>query len=209
VLQYFDKWISVIRLFIFVAHLFHSMSSSFDLISLIPIIVTALVAILKIRKAHEGSKVNRTVLIVTSIVFSIFVSYFILNSFLIGIPVLFLPIFIILFIGAEFLTYNYVKMSFWRGSNGSIYSKGGLYSQIVFITSLVLRISVSIIFLGTASFYQHVEEYVKLVNDTPIILIAILVTNVSILISGGIVIGSNRRLLRQYNLFKKRIEPTK
>jgi len=185
------------------------MSSSFDLISLIPIIVTALVAVLKIRKAHEGSKVNRTVLIAISIVFSIFVSYFILNSFLIGIPVLFLPVFIIIFIGAEFLTYHYVKISFWRGSDGSIYSKGGLYIQIVFITSLVLRISVSIIFLGSASFYRHVEEYAQLVNDTPIIFMAILVTNISLIISGGIVIGLNRRLLRQYNLFKKGIESTK
>jgi hypothetical protein len=185
------------------------MSSSFDLITLIPIIVTALVAILKIRKAHEGSKVNRTVLIAISIVFSIFVSYFILNSFLIGIPVLFLPVFIIIFIGVEFLTCHYVKISFWRGSDGSIYSKGGLYIQIVFITSLVLRISVSIIFLGSASFYRHVEEYAQLVNDTPIILIAILVTNISLIISGGIVIGLNRRLLREYNLFNKRIEPTK
>ena len=185
------------------------MSSSFDLITLIPIIVTALVAIFKIRKAHEGSKVNRTVLIAISIVFSIFVFYFILNSFLIGIPVLFLPVFIIIFIGAEFITYHYVKISFWRGSDGSIYSKGGLYIQIVFITSLVLRISVSMIFLGSASFYRHVEEYAQLVNDTPIILIAILVTNISLIISGGIVIGLNRRLLRQYNLFNMGIESTK
>jgi hypothetical protein len=47
------------------------------------------------------------------------------------------------------------------------------------------------------------------VNDTPIILMAILVTNISLIISGGIVIGLNRRLLRQYNLFKKGIESTK
>ena len=115
------------------------MPSSFDLSILIPIIVVALVTIFKTRKALKGSKVNRTAIIGISIIFSIFASYLIYNSFLIGIPIIFLPIFIILFISAEFFSYHYAdrSLSFWKASDSSIYSKGALFIQIIFIISLV------------------------------------------------------------------------
>ena len=187
------------------------MPSSFDLTILVPIIVVPLVSILKIRKALKGSKVNRTVIIVTSILFSIFASYLIYNSFLIGIPIIFLPLSIILFVSAQFFSYHYAdrSLSFWKESDGSIYSRGALFIQIIFIISLVLRISVSIIFIGSASFYTQVEKYVQLVNQDPIILTSIIAADVLMISSAGMVLGLNRRLLRRYALIERGEETVK
>jgi hypothetical protein len=90
-------------------------------------------------------------------------------------------------------------MSFWKDSkSGSIYvTGGGTHIHLVYVIGTVSRIIISVLFIGSLfTRSRHALIYVD--NST-----AVLVTTVFdslLMVSVGLLIGINRRILIRYNL---------
>ena len=128
--------------------------------------------------------------------------FFAVSSFFIGIPYLYLIVYLAVFIISQFVSYHYAdrSLSFWKTPDGSIYSKGGLLIHIVYIISVVLRFTVSLVFIGSKSFQFHIEESTQLASQSEIVGIAIIVVDTSMIFGLGLLVGLNRRLLKRYRL---------
>jgi hypothetical protein len=78
---------------------------------IIAIILASIVVVSKLRKTLRGSKVRQKPLIAITLVQLGLTSYFVLSSLFIGIPIIFLILYAILFILAQFISYRYSHSS--------------------------------------------------------------------------------------------------
>lgn len=181
------------------------MSSATNVSVLVAIIIAAIIAISKIRKTLRGWKVKRKPIFGITMVYLGLACYFALSSFFIGIPILYLIVFVAAFIISQFVSYHYIdrSLSFWKTSDGSIYSKGGLPIHIVYTVSVVLRFAISLVFIGSRSFQFHIEESAQLASQSEIVSIAIVVVDTFMIIGLGLLMGLNRRLLKRYRLISE------
>jgi hypothetical protein len=180
-------------------------SSPTNLSILVVIIIAAFIALSKLRKTLRGWKVKRTPIFGITLVYLGLSAYFAISSFVIGIPIHYLLVYIAAFIISQFLSYHYAdrSLSFWKTPDGSIYSKGGLLIHIVYIISVVLRFTVSLVFIGSKSFQFHIEESTQLASQSEIVGIAIIVVDTSMIFGLGLLVGLNRRLLKRYRLISQ------
>ena len=92
-------------------------------------------------------------------------------------------------------------MSFWKESNSaSIYVKGGTHIHAVFVIGAVTRIIISILFIG--SLFGPSQQGIIYVSDSTVVL-ATKVFDFVLMISVGLLIGINRRILIRYNLINE------
>lgn len=103
------------------------------------------------------------------------------------------------------MSYRYSdrSLSFWKTSDGSIYSKGGLLIHIVYIVSVVLRFAISLVFIGSRSFQFHIEESAQIASQSDMVSMAIVVVDTFMIIGLGLLVGLNRRLLKRYRLISE------
>jgi hypothetical protein len=92
-------------------------------------------------------------------------------------------------------------MSFWKDSkSASIYVKGGTHMHAAFVIGTASRIIVSVLFIGSLfGPSQHGIIYVS----SSAILIATIVFDMLLMISVGLLIGINRRILIRYSLINE------
>jgi hypothetical protein len=175
---------------------------------LVAIIIIAVIAVSKIRKTLKGWKVRRKPIFAVTLLYLGFAFYFTLSSFFIGIPILYLIVYVAAFIISQFASYHYAdrSLSFWKTPDGSVYSKGGLAIHIVYIASVVLRFAISLIFIGSGSFQFHIIESPQVVSKSDIIIMAIVTVDAFMITGMGLLVGLNRRLLKRYRLIKQRNE---
>jgi hypothetical protein len=180
-------------------------SSPTNLSILVVIIIAAIIALSKLRKTLRGWKVKRTPIFGITLVYLGLAAYFAISSFIIGIPIVYLLVYIAAFIISQFVSYHYAdrSLSFWKTPDGSIYSKGGLLIHVVYIVSVVLRFTVSLVFIGSKSFQFHIEEATQLASQSEIVGIAIIVVDTSMIFGFGLLVGLNRRLLKRYRLISQ------
>ena len=97
--------------------------------------------------------------------------FFAVSSFFIGIPFLYLIVYLAVFIISQFVSYHYAdrSLSFWKTPDGSIYSKGGLLIHVVYIVSVVLRFAISLAYIGSQSFQYQIEASAQLVSKNDIV----------------------------------------
>lgn len=180
------------------------MSSLTTVSVLVAIIIIAVIAVSKIRKTLKGWKVRRKPIFAVTLLYLGLAFYFTLSSFFIGIPILYLIVYVAAFIISQFASYHYAdrSLSFWKTPDGSVYSKGGLAIHIVYIASVVLRFAISLIFIGSGSIQFHIES-AQLASKTDIIIIAIVAVDNFMITGMGLLVGLNRRLLKRYRLIKQ------
>ena len=89
-------------------------------------------------------------------------------------------------------------ISFWKGSKpGSIYVKGGTHIHLVYAIGTTSRIIISILFIGSL-FTPSRKGIIYIDNSTA--LLTTIVFDLLLMISLGLLIGINRRILIRYNL---------
>ena len=181
------------------------MSSSISISVLVAIIIVAIISISKLRKTLRGWKVKRKPIFMITLVYLGFAFYFALSSFLIGIPILYLIVYLAVFMISEFVSYHYAdrSLSFWKTSDGIIYSKGGLLIHIVYIVSVVLRFAISLAFIGSSSSQFHIEESTEPMSRSEVVGMAIVVVDSFVIFGMGLLVGLNRRLLKRYRLIRQ------
>jgi len=177
-------------------------SSPTNLSILVVIIIAAIIALSKLRKTFRGWKVKRSPIFGITLVYLGLAAYFAISSFIIGTPILYLLVYISAFIISQFVSYHYAdrSLSFWKTPDGSIYSKGGLLIHVVYIVSVVLRFTISLVFIGSNSFQFHIEESTQLASQSDIVGVAIIVVDTFMIFGLGLLVGLNRRLLKRYRL---------
>ena len=134
-----------------------SSSTSFSV--LIAIIIVAVIALSKLRKTFRCWKVKRKPIFVITMLYLGLTCFFAVSSFFIGIPFLYLIVYLAVFTISQFVSYHYAdrSLSFWKTPDGSIYSMDGLLIHVVYIVSVVLRFAISLAYIGSPSFQYQIE----------------------------------------------------
>jgi hypothetical protein len=167
---------------------------------------TAIVIVIltRLRWTKHGRKVTKPKIIVESIFFLALSSIVIFDSFYhVGIPILYLVSYLILFFSLQ--QYSYLRsnrlMSFWKESKSdSIYVKGGTHIHAVFVIGTASRIIISVLFIGSLFSASH-QGIIYASNST--VVLATIIFDLLLMISVGLLIGINRRILIRYNLINE------
>ena len=167
---------------------------------------TAIVIVIltRLKWTKHGRKVTKRKIIVESIFYLALSSIVIFESFYnVGVPILYLVPYLILFFGLQQYSYLHSNrlMSFWKEpKSASIYVKGGTHIHAVFVIGTASRIIISIFFIG--SLFGPSQQGIIYASDSTVML-ATIVFDLLLMISVGLLIGVNRRILIRYNLISE------
>jgi hypothetical protein len=167
-------------------------------------IAIVIVILTRLKWTKHGRKVTKPKIIVESIFYLALSSIVIFDSlYHVGVQILYLVPYLILFFGLQ--QYSYLRsnrlMSFWKESkSASIYVKGGTHIHTVFVMGTATRIIIDILFIG--SLFGPSQRGVILTSNSTVVL-ATIVLDILLMISVGLLIGINRRILTRYNLINQ------
>ncbi|HZE77854.1 MAG TPA: hypothetical protein VE089_04825 [Nitrososphaeraceae archaeon] len=92
-------------------------------------------------------------------------------------------------------------MSFWKESkSGFIYVKGGTRIHLAYVIGTTSRIIISVLFIG-GLFTPSRRGIIYIEGSTAVL--ATVIFDLLLMISVGLLIGINRRILIRYNLIKE------
>ena len=138
---------------------------------------------------------------VESIFFSVLGSIVIFDSFYnVGIPILYLVPYLVVLFGLQHYSFLHSNrfMSFWADSKTkSIYVKGGTHIHLAYVVGTASRIIISVLFIGSL-FTPSRHGIIYIDSSTQVL--ATIVFDLLLMISVGLLIGINRRILIRYNL---------
>lgn len=167
-------------------------------------IVIVIVIITRLRWTKYGRRVTKPKIIAESIFFLVLSSIVAFDSFYdVGIPILYLIPYLTLFLGLAYYSYLHSNrlMSFWKESkSGSIYVKGGTHIHLAYVIGTTSRIIISVLFIGSL-FTPSRRGLIYIDNSTAVL--ATIVFDFLLMISVGLLIGINRRILIRYNLISR------
>ncbi len=167
-------------------------------------IAIIIVILTRLKWTKHGRKVTKPKIIAESIFYLALSSIVIFDSlYHVGVQILYLVPYLILFFGLQ--QYSYLRsnrlMSFWKESkSASIYVKGGTHIHTVFVMGTATRIIIDILFIG--SLFGPSQQGIIYASNSTIVL-ATIVFDMLLMISVGLLIGINRRILIRYNLINE------
>ena len=164
-------------------------------------IVIIILAVTRLKWAKHGRKVTKPKIIIESIFFLAIGSIVIFDSFYnVGIPILYIIPYLVVFFGLQHYSYFHSNkfMSFWTDSKtSSIYVKGGTHIHLAYVIGTASRIIISVLFIG--SLFTPSRRGIIYIDSSTTVL-ATVVFDLLLMISLGLLIGINRRILIRYNL---------
>ncbi len=167
-------------------------------------IVIVIVILTRLKWTKHGRKVTKPKIVVESIFYLALSSIVIFDSlYNVGVPILYLVPYLISFFGLQQYSYLHSNrlISFWKESkSASIYVKGGTHIHAVFVIGTATRIIISILFIGSL-FGPSQRGIIGISNST--VVLATIVFDLLLMISVGLLIGINRRILIRYNLINE------
>jgi len=154
-----------------------------------------LIVVLRIRRVISGTRISKARSIAYSIYYAAFASVFMAGSFLSGVPAYYgvadLAVGAVGLYGAHRLVNS--RLIFWRASDGSVYSKGGLPIYLIYVAALVIRLSIDLVFVPSA-----LDFTVSNSTLSSTALIAETATDALLAFGAGLLIGRNIRLYQRY-----------
>ena len=164
-------------------------------------IVIIILVVTRLKWAKHGRKVTRQKIIIESIFFLTIGSIVLFDSFYyVGIPILYIIPYLAVFFGLQHFSYLHSNkfISFWKDSKtSSIYVKGGTHIHLAYVIGTTCRIIISILFIG--SLFTPSRQGIIYIDSSTTVL-ATVVFDLLLMISLGLLIGINRRILIRYNL---------
>ncbi len=202
------------------------MSTNIGLILLIFAVVIITSIIIRLRKAIKGTKVNpkRTIVFLAYLIaISLFLVY---NSFLIdNVPGKYVIPDLVIVMAAAYCSYIYSRrtLSFWKlpdSNNPSfdLYVKGGLSIYYLYMAALIIRVSISFLFIGSQKFYFTNQQLILGGNTTttaiaPLFhtgpattILAFAITDILLLLGVGLIIGRSTMILKYFQHIKRRTQ---
>ncbi|MBV9176072.1 MAG: hypothetical protein JO297_03450 [Nitrososphaeraceae archaeon] len=167
-------------------------------------VVIVIVIVTRLKWTKYGRRVTKPKIMIESIFFLVLGSIVLFDSFYdVGIPILYLIPYLILFLGLAYYSYLHSNrlMSFWKESkSSSIYVKGGTHIHLAYMIGTISRIIISVLFIGSL-FSPNRRGIIYVDNSTTVL--ATIVFDLLLMLSLGLLIGINRRILIRYKLIKE------
>ena len=164
-------------------------------------VVIIILAVTRFKWAKHGRKVTRRKVMIESIFFLTIGSIVLFDSFYyVGIPILYIIPYLAVFFGLQHYSFLHSNkfISFWTDSKtSSIYVKGGTHIHLAYVIGTTCRIIISILFIGSL-FTPSRHGIIYIDSSTQVL--ATVVFDLLLMISLGLLIGINRRILVRYNL---------
>jgi hypothetical protein len=183
----------------------------YPLVFIISITITLIIIVIQLKKNLKGIKINKKKSTISLIYYTLIVSYVIYNSFVTGIPIIFLIPYILLAIVAGFFSYCYSKRNlvFWHDNKeNKAYVKGGLLIYLLYISALIIRIAINFILIGYQEISFTQSGNIITINH-PLIHtshnfreISLIITDLLIMLGAGMLFGRYTRIM-QYNINSK------
>jgi hypothetical protein len=173
---------------------------------IISLIITSIIIAIQLRKNLKGTKINIKKSTIFLIYYILIVSFLIYNSFSTGVPLTYILPYVMIIILSGYYSYWYSKRNllFWRDNDNNLYAKGGLLIYLIYITALVVRIAINLVFIG----YQEVnftESGNIVIINHPLVhmsfktrIISLIVTDLLITIGTGMLIGRYARVMDHF-----------
>jgi hypothetical protein len=163
--------------------------------------IFVLIVIRRLRAVTKGSKVSSARIWLFSAYYVILAAFFSLSSFTIGGAS---PVYALVYVavGATGAYGSYLfsdrRIGFWKGADGSIYSKGAVVIYLIYVVGLVARIAIGIVFIGPQAF-----SFVATPSAPPPDASAVdagIVTDCLLALGAGLLVGRNARVMKRYSL---------
>ena len=163
--------------------------------------ILVLIVVRRLRVVTKGSKVSRARTWIFSAYYAILAAFVSLSSFTIGGAS---PVYALLYVavGAAGAYGSYLfsdkRISFWKGADGSIYSKGAVVIYLIYVAALVARIAIGIVYIGPQAF-----SFVATPGAPPPGASAVaagIVTDCLLAFGAGLLVGRNARVMKRYSL---------
>jgi hypothetical protein len=186
----------------------YNISFIYILTLLISLTITSFLIIRQIKKNLNGTKINIKKSTIFLIYYIIIVFYLLYSSFLSSVSLIYIIPYTIITIISGFFSYWYSKKKIilWKSriDNNKLYVKGGLLIYLIYISALIIRIAINLIFVGfqEISFTQSgniITINNPLISTNPSIKnISLIITDLLIMLGVGMLFGRFARLL-EYN----------
>lgn len=155
----------------------------------------------RVRRIINGTKVSLGRTIGYSVWYVVLGLLVISSSFFYNIPVEYFVAYPVLFVVTFLAAFEVARrrIVFWKKSDGSIYSKGGLPIYLFYIFGLIARLAIGYIYIGPNSFLSLPVPGQTLSATA---LSATIVTDLLLMAGVGLLVGRNMRILRKYLAIK-------
>lgn len=163
--------------------------------ALIAIVIIIIVVVRRIYRTYVGTQVSQARTIGYTVFYFAFGSFFVLASFLEGVPLYYiLPEVALVAIGAYFSHRLADKrITFWKSGN-AIFYKGGVIIYLIYVIGLIARLSIEFVFIGPSAFTF------TLVSLSVTEIYATAITDMLLIFGVGLLVGRNIRVYQRYNL---------
>lgn len=160
------------------------------------------------RRIINGTKVSAARTIGFSTYYVLFAVLVLSGSFFLSIPIEYFIAYPIIFIITMLLAFEVARrrIIFWRASDGSIYSKGGIPIYVFYILGLIARIAIGYIYIGP-NFLFYIPATTLTLSGTAIT--ATIATDIILVAGAGLLFGRNMRILKRYLAIKSGKETIK
>ena len=168
--------------------------------SLYFVIILFLFVIIRMRRIINGTRVSAARTIGFSAYYVIFAGLVLSGSFFLSIPIEYFVLYPMIFIIMTFLAFEVARrrVVFWKTSDGSLYSKGGVPIYLIYIFGLVSRIAIGYIYIGPNFFFFSTTS----LNLSGTVITATIATDMLLVAGAGLLFGRNMRILKKYLAIK-------
>jgi hypothetical protein len=159
--------------------------------------IIILLVISRIFRNMRGVKVSEGRTIGYIIFYFAFGGFFISSSFFEGVSYFYAIPDVGMMMLAAYLSYKFAdrRITFWKGSDGSIWYKGGVIIYLIYVIALIARLSVDFLVIGPSAFsfsFNGTLSQTALLGTT--------ITDLLLAFGIGLLVGRNVRVYRRYKL---------
>jgi hypothetical protein len=160
--------------------------------------VIVLIVVFRIFRNLQGIRVSAGRTIFYIIFYFAFGGFFVALSFFEGVSPYYLAPDVVAAVLAGIWSYRFAdrRITFWTGSDGSVWYKGGIIIYLIYVAALIARIAVDFLVIGPSSF-QFSFAPIALSQSA---LIGETVTDLLLAFGIGLLIGRNVRVFQRYQL---------
>ncbi len=161
--------------------------------------ILVFVVVRRMRQVFVGSKVSRARALIFSAYYIVFAAALTLTSFVNGgISPYFAVVYLAVGVAAAYGSYLFSdsRIGFWKGVDGSIYSKGAVIIYLIYVAGLVARILIDLVYIGPSAFSFTTSAGSTLSTSA---INAEIIADVLLVIGAGLLVGRNGRVLKRYS----------
>lgn len=180
----------------------------YPLTFIISLIIISIIITKQLKKNLKVTKINKKKSTISLIYYILIVSYILYNSFLTGIPLIFLIPYILTSILWGIFSYRYSKRNLiiWQDKNdNNLYAKGGALIYLSYVLALVIRIAINFIFNGYQEIGFSHNGHIIMINH-PLIhtnlnfrITLMILTDLLIMLGSGMLFGRYTRIMQYHH----------